>query len=196
MSGFNKHTTEDLFALQNLAYLNLAFTIFSLVYLLAYRLYSYKLYDFLENNDVTEDDFTLLVENVPPIIFNKEYSTIDKCHINYEYFLRKTFEEKIKDWMKSIEKKEKSGHKDRFSRLEAMFYKDVLSKKNADLFNELPIIHHITICYDLTELDNLDEKREKLAKDFISLKGQTNKEYNDQLEYIPNQIKIINSKYA
>jgi len=44
-----------------LAYLNLIFTILSLLYVLAYKIYSYKLYDFLENHDVSEDDFTLLV---------------------------------------------------------------------------------------------------------------------------------------
>jgi hypothetical protein len=47
LSGFNKHTNQDLFALSNLAYLNLGFTILSLLYLMAYKIFSYKLYDFL-----------------------------------------------------------------------------------------------------------------------------------------------------
>ena len=95
LSGYNKHTKKDLYELSNLAYLNLGFTLFSLVYLMAYKVFSYNLYDFLQNNDPTEDDFTVLVENIPSIIFDKDHSTLDRLHINYEQFLRKSFEGKI-----------------------------------------------------------------------------------------------------
>jgi hypothetical protein len=47
LSGYNKHTKKDLYELSNLAYLNLGFTLFSLVYLMAYKVFSYNLYDFL-----------------------------------------------------------------------------------------------------------------------------------------------------
>ena len=73
LSGFNKHTSADQYALKQIAILNLAFTFVGIVFFLVYQAFSYNLYFFLENNDVTQDDFTILVENIPSIIYDEEH---------------------------------------------------------------------------------------------------------------------------
>jgi hypothetical protein len=70
LSGYNKHAKEDRHAMNTLAILSLIFVVISIAYLIWYQLDSYKLYYFLENNDLSQDDFTVLVENIPSIIFD------------------------------------------------------------------------------------------------------------------------------
>jgi hypothetical protein len=49
----------------------------------------------------------------------------------------------------------------------------------------------VTVCYDLTELDNIERMREKLLKEYTDKKKKT-EENKEILKYIPNRIRHLN----
>lgn len=51
--------------------------------------------------------------------------------------------------------------------LENHFYERVVSGKKPEKLKKMPIVHTITICYDLTELENLNRLRSSLVNEFI-----------------------------
>ena len=57
-------------AIITLASLNLMFCIIAIFYFVSYQIHCYKLYYFLEHKDIGQDDFTILVENIPSIIYD------------------------------------------------------------------------------------------------------------------------------
>lgn len=53
LSGYNKHSSQNREAMARLSILSLIFVLVSIVYMFWYEFYSYRLYYFLENNDVS-----------------------------------------------------------------------------------------------------------------------------------------------
>lgn len=83
LSGYNKHAKEDREAMNILAILSLVFVGVAILYLVWYQLDSYKLYYFLENNDLSQDDFTILIENIPSVIHDSEHRTMEQNSFHY-----------------------------------------------------------------------------------------------------------------
>ena len=88
LSGYNKHAKEDREAMNTLAVLSLLFVVVAIAYLIWYQLDSYKLYYFLENNDVSQDDFTVLIENIPSLIYDSQHRTMEQNSFNYREFIK------------------------------------------------------------------------------------------------------------
>lgn len=68
LSSYNKKTPEDEGMIRMVDILNLATTVFSIVFFLFYRSYQFKIYKIANSFNHTQDGYTLLVENIPVII--------------------------------------------------------------------------------------------------------------------------------
>lgn len=77
LSGYNLKSPEDESQLNMLDILNLVLTVVSIVYFILYRKASYKLQEWLDYNDVTQDDFSVLIENIPKVLYSKGDSKQD-----------------------------------------------------------------------------------------------------------------------
>ena len=75
-----------------LSILNLIFIVVAIIFFIWYSRYSYKIYYFLEQNDVTQDDYSVLIEGIPLIIFDEETSTVENANFNYRKLIKKTVE--------------------------------------------------------------------------------------------------------
>jgi hypothetical protein len=74
------------------------FCIIAIFYFVYFKTYCYKLYYFLEHNDVSQDDFTILVENIPSIITD-DHKSMEDISYNYKKALKDKCEEKIRNWI-------------------------------------------------------------------------------------------------
>lgn len=61
LANLSKHAKTTLQTSTVLAYLSLTFVVLSIAYFIWYEHYAYNLYYYLENNQVTQDDFTVLI---------------------------------------------------------------------------------------------------------------------------------------
>jgi phage portal protein BeeE len=91
--------------LVDLAVLNLLFCILSILYIGWYQKFSYKLYYLIEQKDVSQDDFTILVENIPHIIFDSERKQVAQNSFNYSSLIRERTESKARDWLRELKRK-------------------------------------------------------------------------------------------
>jgi hypothetical protein len=78
--------------------------------------------------------------------------------------------------------------------LDQDFYKFIVSK-NKNLENE-PIVVTVSLCYDLTEMETIDEQRKRLMEEYVSDESVdiANLQATNLLKHIPNQIGILNDK--
>jgi hypothetical protein len=71
-----------------------------------YRQIQYEIYDNIDKSHQTQDDFTVLIENIPIMDF-KEGSTLlmdkKKIEFDYEQELKSIVEEKIHKWIDWME---------------------------------------------------------------------------------------------
>lgn len=72
ISGFNLKDHEDQNVLNLLDILSLVFTVISIVFFVIFRKHQYKLRDWLDFNEISQDDFTVLIENVPRFIYDPD----------------------------------------------------------------------------------------------------------------------------
>lgn len=82
--------------------MSLIMTIVSILFCFYGRIKLYELYWFLEKGDTTEDDYTILIENIPPIPFLGNDSLVKDVNQEYRYFIKKLVSNKIKIWLNSF----------------------------------------------------------------------------------------------
>ncbi len=86
--------------------LNLITIIGSIIFFVRYRQIQYEIYDNIDKSHQTQDDFTVLIENIPIMDF-KEGSTLlmdkKKIEFDYEQELKSIVEVKIHKWIDWME---------------------------------------------------------------------------------------------
>lgn len=86
--------------------LNLITIVGSIIFFVRYRQIQYEIYDNIDKSHQTQDDFTVLIENIPIMDF-KEGSTLlmdkKKIEFDYEQELKSIVEEKIHKWIDWME---------------------------------------------------------------------------------------------
>lgn len=100
-SSYNKHTPADEHLMNIVDYLNVAVTIVSIIYFYFCRKYLSRINDVLEQSNVSQDDFSLLVEDIPIFVYEEETTTQD-VKFEYENFIKDKIEIKIKEWIKQV----------------------------------------------------------------------------------------------
>jgi hypothetical protein len=68
LSAFNKKTQEDEGMVNVVDILNMICAIVSIVFFILYRKFQFKIYNIAETSSFSQDDYTLLVENIPIFI--------------------------------------------------------------------------------------------------------------------------------
>jgi hypothetical protein len=63
-------------------FLNIGVTLLSIVYFYLCRKYLVKINDLLEQSNITQDDFSILIENIPIFIYEKD---TDIQNVKFEY---------------------------------------------------------------------------------------------------------------
>jgi hypothetical protein len=71
LSGYNKHTPEDAAFVDLVSYLNIAVTVASIVYFYYCRKYQYKIFSILEHSQISQEEFSILIENIPIFIYDE-----------------------------------------------------------------------------------------------------------------------------
>ena len=84
ISGYNLKSAQDQDALNIIDILSLAFTLISIVFFLIYRKKQFRLRDWLDFNEVSQDDFSVLIEYVPRFIYEED-TTKEEIDYYYEY---------------------------------------------------------------------------------------------------------------
>ena len=80
-SGYNLKSAANQSDLDIISYLAFAFVIFSIVFFLIARKQVNKLRDWLDFNEVSQDDFTVLMEDIPKFLYDEATDTISKEEI-------------------------------------------------------------------------------------------------------------------
>ena len=65
--------------------LGLVVVVGSIIFFLVYRKIQYNLYDQIDHEFQTQDDYTLFVENIPILDFKESLSTEDGNYIEFDY---------------------------------------------------------------------------------------------------------------
>ena len=69
ISGYNLNHLEDTQALNILDYCSLGLTIISIIYFIWYRKKQARMINWLDRNDKSQQDFSLLIEDIPLFIY-------------------------------------------------------------------------------------------------------------------------------
>jgi len=96
-SGYNLKSVKDQNYLNVIDVLNLVFTFVSIGYFLGMRKILYQFENYSKMDNFADDDYTILVENIPPFFFDDK-TTIDQANYSYRKSIEKEFEQKIKKW--------------------------------------------------------------------------------------------------
>lgn len=94
-------SAQDQDELEIVDILSLAFTVLSIIFFLVFRKKQYELRDWLDYNEISQDDFTVLIEDVPKFIYEEDTAKEDIDYY-YELELKTRFEEKLIDWLEEI----------------------------------------------------------------------------------------------
>ena len=86
------------------------------------------------------------------------------------------------------------------SKVEKDFWKSIVPKfEDPDgdnlLLEDDEIVTSITLCYDLTEIENINTLRTKLIDEFIAKNKKTELKQTDLVSYIPNRIDVLNKEF-
>ncbi len=82
LSGYNKHTHQDAGLVNIVDYLNIAVTIGSIIFFYFCRKHQYRVNCILDHRDISQDDFSILVEQVPLFIYDDETTN---QNVKFEY---------------------------------------------------------------------------------------------------------------
>lgn len=72
LSGYNLNSAANQAAINTIDVLALAFTLLSIIFFLIFRKQLGKIRDWLDFSVVTQDDFAVLVEDIPKFIFDED----------------------------------------------------------------------------------------------------------------------------
>jgi len=101
-STYNNATAEGQPYLEFLDIISLVVTFISILFCLYGRVKLYELYWFLEKGDITEDDYTILIEDIPPIPYIGNDTLIKDVNQEYRDFIKKLVTDKIRIWLNSF----------------------------------------------------------------------------------------------
>lgn len=101
LSGYNKHASQDGEAMDIVAYLNVGVTVASIIFFYFCRKYQFKLNSILEHSNVSQDEFSIYIENIPIFIYEEE-TTTDDVKFEYENFIKNKISEEIKKWVAQV----------------------------------------------------------------------------------------------
>eukprot|EP00178_Gracilaria_changii_P008793 TRINITY_DN26328_c0_g2_i1.p1 TRINITY_DN26328_c0_g2~~TRINITY_DN26328_c0_g2_i1.p1 ORF type:complete len:175 (+),score=10.79 TRINITY_DN26328_c0_g2_i1:376-900(+) len=125
ISGYNLKGAASQQFIDIIDILALAFTIISIIFFIVFRKRMAKIRDWLDFNTISQDDYTILVEDIPKYIF-EEGMTKDEIDFDYKMWLEYIFEEKVKEWLEKINTY--TDDKDCQNPIEKDFYKFVYKK--------------------------------------------------------------------
>ena len=102
LSTANKNTIadQDYFFLYDI--LAFAFTVFSIFFFLYGRIKLLELHELLENWEITEDDYTILIEEIPHIPFEKNDTLVKDLNLEYKDYLSKIVSRKVRAWLNQM----------------------------------------------------------------------------------------------
>lgn len=94
ISTYNKYKDspkQSLFKIENI--LCLIVVVLSIVYFIIYRKIQYNIYEAIDAEHQTQDDYTLFVENIPVLDYkdDMENNEIEMMEFNYEAKLKNIF---------------------------------------------------------------------------------------------------------
>lgn len=166
----NKNTFHDQHYFITLDYLNFVLTIVSIIFCLYGRAKLYVLYNQLETWDVTQDDYSVLIEDIPIIPFIRRDARVKDVNKQYQTFIKKIIESKIRTWLNSFYAYDEDDGTYR-NHIDREFFHNVYKIKRenqaeGELYDN--IVTSINLCYDLTQLENIEESRRRLMDDFIA----------------------------
>ena len=98
----NKNTPVNQQLFFTLDILNLLFTLISIVFFFYGRVKLKQLYELLEGWDVTEDDYTLLIEDIPLIPYDANDDRVADVTSDYKDFLTYHIENRVRSWLNSF----------------------------------------------------------------------------------------------
>ena len=98
----NKNTPLNQQLFFTLDILNLLFTLVSIVFFFYGRVKLKQLYELLEGWDVTEDDYTLLIEDIPLIPYDANDDLVSYVTSDYKDFLKYHIEGRVRSWLNSF----------------------------------------------------------------------------------------------
>ena len=88
ISGYNLNTLQDQKALDYLDYFNLGLTILSIIYFYFNRKHQASLMNWLDRSDISQKDFSILVEDIPLLIYENKDTSIEQINYNHEDILK------------------------------------------------------------------------------------------------------------
>lgn len=101
-SGYNlkgNHHFKEAHVLDNL---NFIFTIISIVYFIFFKRFMEDQKNYSRAENVNEDDFSILIENIPAIVYNK-YDEVSDASCDHELELQRSLEREIRFWLQSFD---------------------------------------------------------------------------------------------
>lgn len=97
-SAYNKINREDMIDVLDI--LNLITIVLSIIFFLIYRKRQYEIYDSIDTNQQTQDDYSILIENIPILDLPADAEEIT---IDYRKKLKEILEDKIRTWLEDFE---------------------------------------------------------------------------------------------
>jgi hypothetical protein len=88
MSGYNFNSAADQPSLDIISILGLAITVVSIIYFIWYKSKQYKMMSWLDRNNKSQDDFSILIENVPMFIYKDGITTTKNVNYDYESMIK------------------------------------------------------------------------------------------------------------
>ena len=79
----------------------MVFTLLSIVFFIVFRKKLNEIRDWLDFNIVSQDDFAVLVEDIPKFIYDPDTTTSD-ISFDLKVELEYIFEEKIREWLTRV----------------------------------------------------------------------------------------------
>ena len=194
-SLYNKMTptSEKLIVIVDI--LNLATVVVSILFFFFYRKYQYGIYSLLDSNAHTQDDYTLFVENIP-VFMAVETTQSGKISFEYEAGLKKIFEDRIEEWLYML--KADLNQPEVIEGLPALEKEMIKLMQKTPNFDSIPKVRSVSLCFDLTEMEKINKRRDILMTEFIKkIEEDENFQFNvDSKYYIPNQIDILNEEFV
>lgn len=151
MSAYNKIEEEGL--VWALDVLNLLTVLLSMVYFGVYRKLQYGIASSINEAQHTQDDYSLYLSHIPILLLDPDANP-DTLSFDYEKRLQAFFEEKIDNWLARI----RDTPPENLERIE----RELLQLTKGMSLDRIAKVRSITLCFDLSEMEILQEMRARL----------------------------------
>ena len=99
LSTYNNMVADSEILFERIDLLSLIVTVVTIIFFIYGRIKLRQLYWLLQRSDVTEDDFSILIEDIPPIPFMGNDTLIKDVNQEYKQFIKKIVKSKIRNWI-------------------------------------------------------------------------------------------------